>query len=208
MRKALLIVDIQNDFCPGGALAVPEGDKIVPLINRLAQSGIFDLAIATQDWHPADHLSFASQHPGKNVGDVTDLGGKPQVLWPDHCVQETPGARLHPDLDIPILARIFQKGQNCEVDSYSGFYDNDHKTSTGLGEYLKELDVAEVYVCGLATDYCVKYSALDAKALGFTTYLIEDASRGVDLTVGDVQKAVREMCENGISIVQSHDILQ
>ena len=207
MRKALLIVDIQNDFCPSGTLAVPEGDKIVPLINSLARSGIFDLAIATQDWHPADHLSFASQHPGKNVGDVIDLGGKPQVLWPDHCVQETPGARLHPNLDTPILARIFQKGQNREVDSYSGFYDNDHKTSTGLGEYLKELDITEVYVCGLATDYCVKYSALDARALGFATYLIEDASRGVDLTTGDVRKAMREMCDKGIKIVQSSDIL-
>jgi len=208
MKKALLIVDVQNDFTPGGALAVPEGDEIVPLVNRLAQDSFFGLVVATQDWHLADHLSFASQHPGKNIGEVIELGGEPQVLWPDHCVQGTNGAQLCRELDATNLDRIFQKGQKREVDSYSGFYDNDHQTSTGLGEYLKEQEVAEVYVCGLATDYCVKYSAIDANQFGFKTYLIEDAARGVNLTAGDVQNAVDEMRDNGITIVQSSEVVQ
>ncbi len=208
MKKALLIVDIQNDFCPGGALAVPEGNEIVPLINQLAQNDFFDLIVATQDWHPADHFSFASQHPSKNIGEIIELNGQTQVLWPDHCVQDTNGAQLYGELDETNLDRVFQKGQNREVDSYSGFYDNDHHTSTGLGEYLKEQNISEVFVCGLATDYCVKYSAIDATQLGFQTFLIEDAARGVNLMAGDVQKAVDEMRDNGITVVQSSEIIQ
>jgi nicotinamidase/pyrazinamidase len=206
--KTLLIVDVQNDFCPGGALAVPEGDAVVPVINALTGSGFFDLIVATQDWHPRDHFSFASQHEGKQPGDVIELGGKPQVLWPDHCVQSTPGAKLRADLVTDKIARIFQKGQNRLVDSYSGFYDNDHQSSTGLGEFLQSQNAREVYVCGLATDYCVKYSAQDAQSLGFKTFLIEDASRGVNLTAGDVQNAIDAMRAAGVQIVQSAELIR
>lgn len=205
--KTLLIVDVQNDFCPGGALGVPEGDVIVPVINALMKSEYFDLVVATQDWHPPDHFSFASQHVGKQPGEVIEIGGKPQVLWPDHCVQSTPGAELRPDLATDEIARIFQKGENRLVDSYSGFYDNDHQFSTGLGEFLKTQNACEVYVCGLATDYCVKYSALDSQGLGFQTYLIEDASRGVDLKAGDVKNALAEMRTGGVKIVQSKELM-
>jgi nicotinamidase/pyrazinamidase len=207
MKRALIIVDVQNDFCPGGALAVPEGDAVVPIINRLAQSEYFDLVVATQDWHPQNHLSFASQHGGKAPGDVIELNGAPQVLWPDHCVQNSRGAEFVADLKTENLNRIFQKGEKREVDSYSGFYDNDHCTSSGLGEYLKEQGVTDVYVCGLATDYCVKYSALDAQQLGFRTFLIEDASRGVNLQTGDVEKAIEEMRSAGVEIVNIQTLL-
>jgi nicotinamidase/pyrazinamidase len=205
--KVLLIVDVQNDFCPGGALAVPDGDAVVPIINRLMSSDFFDLIVATQDWHPADHFSFASQHAGKQPGDVIELGGKPQVLWPDHCVQSTPGAKLRADLETGPIARVFQKGENRLVDSYSGFYDNDHQSSTGLGEFLKSRNASAIYVCGLATDYCVKYSALDAQKLGFQTFLIEDASRGVNLSADDVEKAIAEMREAGVGIVGSQEVI-
>ena len=204
--KVLLIVDVQNDFCPGGALAVPAGDEIVPVINRLSRSDFFDLVIATQDWHPLDHLSFASQHEGKNIGDVIELNGKPQVLWPDHCVQNSRGAEFVDDLETENINRVFQNGEKRDVDSYSGFYDNDHRTSSGLGEYLKAQGVTDVYVCGLATDYCVKYSALDAQRLGFKTFLIEDASRGVNLKAGDVENAVEEMRSAGVGIVKSREL--
>lgn len=205
MKRALIIVDIQNDFCPGGALAVPQGDQVVPVINRLMQSGSFDVIVATQDWHPANHLSFASQH-GKTPGELIELNGRPQVMWPDHCVENSSGAELVSNLESSRITQIFQKGQKREVDSYSGFFDNDHQTETGLGEYLKNQQVSEVFVCGLATDYCVKYSALDALALGFKTSLIEDASRGVNLNDGDVEKAVEEMKANGVLVVQSTDL--
>ena len=177
--KALIIVDVQNDFCPGGALPVPEGDRVVEVINRI-QPG-FDLVVATQDWHPADHGSFAANHPGRRPGEQIELAGLPQILWPVHCVQGTPGAELHAGLDRSRIARVFHKGTDPNVDSYSGFFDNGRRTSTGLGEYLKGQGVTEVYVCGLATDYCVKFTALDAVGLGFKTYLIEDACRGVEL---------------------------
>ncbi len=205
--KTLLIVDVQNDFCPGGALGVFEGDVIVPIINSLMQSDFFDLVVATQDWHPADHFSFASQHPGKQAGEIVDLNGAPQVLWPDHCVQSTPGADLHADLATEKIARVFQKGENRLVDSYSGFYDNDHQSSTGLGEFLKLQNASDIYVCGLATDYCVKYSALDAQNLGFITFLIRDASRGVNLQNGDVENAIAEMRNAGVKIVNSEEVV-
>ena len=205
MKRALIVVDLQNDFCPGGALAVSHGDEIVPIINDLMAREYFDLIVATQDWHPANHLSFASQH-GKTPGEMIELNGQTPVLWPDHCVESTPGAELVSELETSRIARIFQKGQKREVDSYSGFFDNDHQTETGLGGYLKTENVDEVFVCGLATDYCVKYSALDAKALGFATHLIEDASRGVNLQSDDVEKAVQEMKDAGVLVVQSTEL--
>src|SRR5690348_16174351 len=165
--NALVLVDIQNDFVPGGTLAVPEGDRIVPICDRLQDC--FDLVVATQDWHPRDHGSFAANHPGRKVGDVIDLNGLRQILWPVHCVQNTPGAAFVPGLDTQRVQRIFQKGTDPAIDSYSGFFDNGHRKATGLGEYLKERAVSDVYVAGLATDYCVKFTALDATQLGFKT---------------------------------------
>jgi nicotinamidase/pyrazinamidase len=176
--KALILVDIQYDFCPGGSLAVPEGDEIIPLVNRLQKK--FDLIVATQDWHPRGHSSFAGTH-GKPPYEAVILSGSPQTLWPDHCVQGTHGADLLAALDKTRLARIFQKGTDPRIDSYSGFLDADHKNSTGLADFLREHHVARVYIAGLATDYCVKYTALDAVQLGFEAYVIRDACRGVNL---------------------------
>jgi nicotinamidase/pyrazinamidase len=194
--NALLIIDMQNDFCPGGALAVPEGDRIIPLVNDLQKK--FDLVVATQDWHPANHGSFAANHPGRKPGEAIELAGLRQILWPVHCVQGTPGAELHPELERPAIERVFRKGEDLSVDSYSGFFDNDHRHATGLGEYLKDRGVASVYLCGLATDYCVKCTALDAVQLGFETFLIEEACRGVNLKPGDVERAIEEMAANGV----------
>jgi nicotinamidase/pyrazinamidase len=201
--NALIIVDVQNDFCPDGALPVPQGDSIVEVINRI-QPG-FDLVVATQDWHPADHGSFAANHPGRRPGEQVDLAGLPQILWPVHCVQGTPGAELHPGLDRSRIARVFPKGTDPSVDSYSGFFDNGRRSSTGLGEYLNQQGVTDVYVCGLATDYCVKATALDAVGLGFKTFLIEDACRGVELQAGDVQRAIEEMRGQGVVLLHGHE---
>ncbi len=202
--KALIIVDVQNDFCPGGALPVPEGDSVVEVINRIQPA--FDLVVATQDWHPADHGSFAANHPGSRPGEQIDLAGLPQILWPVHCVQGTPGAELHPRLDRSRIARVFPKGTDPSVDSYSGFFDNGRRSSTGLGEYLNQHGVTDVYVCGLATDYCVKATGLDAVGLGFKTYLIEDACRGVELQPGDVQRAIGEMRGQWVMMVQTIEL--
>ena len=202
--KALVIVDVQNDFCPGGALAVAEGDEVVPIINRV--QGLFDLVVATQDWHPADHASFAVNHPGHRVGEIIALNGHPQVLWPAHCVQGTPGAELRGDLYGSRIAQVIQKGTDREVDSYSGFFDNDHRTATGLGHYLREAGANEIFVCGLATDYCVKFTALDARTLGFDTTLILDACRGVNLQPDDSENAVAEMRAAGVKIVTSDKV--
>ncbi len=199
--KALIIVDVQNDFCPGGALPVPEGDRVVEIINRIQAR--FDLVVATQDWHPAAHGSFAANHPGHSLGEQIELAGLPQILWPAHCVQDTAGAELHPGLDRSRIARVFRKGTDPSVDSYSGFFDNGRRASTGLGEYLKDQGVSEVYVCGLATDYCVKATALDAVELGLKAYLVEDASRGVEFREGDVGRAIAAMREHGVIVVQS-----
>jgi nicotinamidase/pyrazinamidase len=201
--KALVLVDIQNDFCPGGALAVPDGDSIVSTVNRLQK--VFGLVAATQDWHPRGHGSFAASH-GKNVYDVVEIHGAPQTLWPDHCVQGTRGAELVETLDRTRIARIFRKGTDPEIDSYSGFLDADHKHSTGLADFLREHGVDEVYIAGLATDYCVKYTALDAAALGFQAYVIEDACRGVNLQPGDTDEALREMKAAGVKIICSADL--
>jgi nicotinamidase/pyrazinamidase len=196
--KALILVDLQNDFLPGGALAVPEGDRVIPVANRLLDA--FPLVVATQDWHPANHGSFAANHPGQKPFDQVDLGGLPQTLWPVHCVQGTPGAELAPGLDRSRIARIFQKGTDPEIDSYSGFFDNGRRKATGLGDWLKEQGVTEVFVCGLATDYCVKFTALDAVALGFRTHLVLDACRGVKLRPHDVEEAVAEMRRAGVVV--------
>jgi nicotinamidase/pyrazinamidase len=201
MRRLLMIVDVQNDFCPGGALPVHEGDQVVPVINRMQPQ--FELVVATQDWHPAEHGSFAANHPGRSPGEQIELAELPQVLWPVHCVEDTPGAELHPGLDRSRIARVFRKGTDASIDSYSGFFDNGRRASTGLGEYLNEQGVTEVYVCGLATDYCVKATALDAVALGFKTYLVEDACRGVEVHPGDVQQAIDKMRDSGVTIVRT-----
>ena len=204
MRNALILVDLQNDFCPGGALPVPEGDRVIAVVNRLVLR--FDLVVATQDWHPAAHSSFAANHPGRNVGDVIELGGLPQVLWPVHCVQGTPGAEFHPALDRYRIAAVFQKGTDPAVDSYSGFFDNGRRKATGLEDFLRGRQVAEVFVCGLATDFCVKATALDAAGLGFRTHLIEDACRGVELKPGDVARAVAEMRAAGVVVAESEGV--
>jgi nicotinamidase/pyrazinamidase len=203
--NALIIVDLQNDFVPGGALAVPEGDRIVPIINRLQPS--FDLVVATQDWHPANHGSFAVNHPGRRVFDTIDLNGLPQVLWPVHCVQHTPGAELVNNLNRDRIAKVFQKGTDPAVDSYSGFHDNGHRHTTGLGDYLRSRNVAEVHVVGLATDYCVKFTALDAVAEGFRTHLIPEACRGVNVTPGNTDRAIEEVKQAGVIIEHKRDIV-
>jgi nicotinamidase/pyrazinamidase len=198
--RALIIVDVQNDFLPGGALAVSDGDLIIPVINSIQHR--CDLVVATQDWHPANHSSFAANHAGKKPGDV--IG--PQMLWPIHCVQGSTGAAFSSDLSMNRIEAIFRKGTDPAIDSYSGFFDNDHGKNTGLAGYLKDRKVADVFVCGLATDYCVKFTALDAVALGFKVSLVGDASRGVNLKDGDVAAAVDEMRAAGARLVQSTDL--
>jgi nicotinamidase/pyrazinamidase len=199
--KALILVDIQNDFCPGGALAVTDGDAVVPVANRLMNA--VDLVVATQDWHPANHGSFASNNPGKQVFTMGDLAGLPQVMWPDHCVQWSGGAQFHPGLDTKRIARVFPKGTDAAIDSYSGFFDNGKRKATGLGEWLKATGVTEVLICGLATDYCVKATAIDAAQLGFRTFLVADACRGVGMKATDVPDALAAMQAAGVYLVTS-----
>ena len=202
--NALIIIDIQNDFVFGGALAVAGGDQIVPVVNALQQK--FELVVATQDWHPARHGSFAAMHPGKRPGEVIDLSGFPQVLWPVHCVQNSPGAQFVAGLDLSRIEKVFQKGTDPEIDSYSGFFDNGHRKATGLGDYLESRGVSHVFICGLATDYCVKFTALDARQLGFTVTLIEDACRGVNRQPGDSASALEEMRRAGVMVLQSKQV--
>lgn len=202
--EALLIVDVQNDFCPGGALAVPGGDEIVPLVNDLA--GQFDHVLQTQDWHPPGHQSFASSHPGRDPYDVIDADYGEQVLWPDHCVQGTDGAAFHPDLDTTQAELIIRKGFRPEIDSYSAFYENDGTTPTGLAGYLREREIDTLYVCGLATDFCVKWSALDGRDEGFDVYVIEDTTRGIDQE-GSLAAAWDEMNDAGVQVVSSEAAL-
>jgi nicotinamidase/pyrazinamidase len=178
-NDVLIVVDVQNDFCPGGALAVPRGDEVVPIINRLAAR--FRHVVLTQDWHPAGHFSFASSHPGRKPFDTIPAPYGPQVLWPDHCVQGTPGAACHPALDVPHAALVVRKGMEPSIDSYSAFYDNDHRTPTGLTGYLRERGLTRVFLAGLAFDFCVRHSAEDAQRQGFTVFVIEDACRGIDV---------------------------
>jgi nicotinamidase/pyrazinamidase len=202
--KALLLIDIQNDFLPGGALAVPDGDAVIPLCNQLQNYA--DVIVATQDWHPADHKSFASQHAGNKVFDVINLDGLQQVLWPDHCVQETYGAEFSEALNMKRVEAIFRKGMDASIDSYSGFFDNGHRKSTALAEYLHGKGVTEVYIAGLAADYCVYFSAKDALLKGFTTFIIEDATRAIS-TEG-FEAAKQDIISKGGRIIQSSSILK
>jgi nicotinamidase/pyrazinamidase len=205
-QRALILVDLQNDFCSLGALEVPDGDAVIPIANSLMPQ--FEIVVATQDWHPANHGSFAANHPWRKPGQVIDLHGLSQVLWPIHCVQESFGARFVNALDQEKISKVFVKGTDPEVDSYSGFFDNGHRKSTGLGDWLKEEGVEDVYILGLATDYCVKFTALDAIELGFNTYLIKDATRGVNLQEGDVDNAISEMKAKGVQLIESSELLK
>lgn len=203
--NALLLTDIQNDFCPGGALAVAEGDQVVAPANRLAAA--WELVVATQDWHPANHGSFAANHPGHQPGEIVDLDGIDQILWPVHCVQNTPGAAFHPGLDLAPVAAVFPKGTDPLVDSYSAFFDNGHRRATGLGDYLRERNVRKLAICGLATDYCVNFTVLDALALGFAVTVVADACRGVDLQPGDSAKALADLAAKGARLATSAELL-
>ncbi len=203
-ERALILVDLQNDFCPGGALQVARGDETIPIANRLQRH--FDVVVATQDWHPPDHQSFAANHPGKQPYDVIELDGLPQVLWPMHCVQDGRGAEFHPVLDRRKLTKVFRKGTDPAIDSYSGFHDNGHRKSTGMGEWLRARGVQHIYVLGLATDYCVKFTALDGIADGFEVTLVADACRAVDLQPGDGDRAIEEMRDRGVVICTTGDL--
>jgi len=194
-NACLVVVDVQNDFIPGGALAVPQGDEVVPEINRLAAR--FDDVILTQDWHPRGHASFASSHPGKKPFETVELPYGSQVLWPDHCVQGTAGAAFHPDLNLTKAQLVLRKGRHRDIDSYSAFLEADRETTTGLAGYLKERGFRKLYVCGLATDFCVAWTALDARAAGFDATVIEDACRAIDLD-GSLARAWTEMAAAGV----------
>ncbi len=197
-RDVLLVVDVQNDFCPGGALAVPGGDDIVPVINRLAAG--FAHVILTQDWHPAGHSSFASAHPGRQPFATIEMPYGAQILWPDHCVQATDGAAFHAGLDIPHAELVLRKGFHPAIDSYSAFRENDRRTATGLAAYLKERGLERVTLCGLATDFCVLYSALDAAEAGFATTIVLDACRGIDRD-GSLARALDQMRGAGMALI-------
>lgn len=202
--RALILVDLQYDFMPGGALAVSEGDATVPVANALMRK--VDLVVATQDWHPADHGSFVTQHQGVAVGARVQLHGLAQTVWPVHCVQNTRGAALHDDLDKSRIDRVFHKGTDPRVDSYSGFFDNARRGATGLAAYLEEKGVDEVFVMGLATDYCVKFTALDAVDQGFRTHVIADGCRAVNLDPGDEQRALAELQSAGVQITTARQL--
>ena len=203
-NSALIIVDVQNDFLPGGALAVGKGDEVIPVINKVQDK--FDLIVATQDWHPANHGSFAANHAGKKVGESINLNGLDQILWPVHCVENSIGADFHKSLDKQNWREVFKKGSNPEVDSYSGFFDNGRKEKTGLGDFLKANGIENVFVTGLAADYCVKFTVLDALDLGFNTYLIADATKGVNLSPNDTLEAFKEMETQGAILVSSNSL--
>lgn len=201
---ALLIVDVQNDFCPGGALEVPNGDQVVPVINKLSQN--FDVVIQTQDWHPEGHYSFASSHDGNDPFETIEMSYGDQVLWPDHCVQGSTGAAFHPDLETDHSQLIIRKGFRREIDSYSAFFENDDETTTGLTGYLQARDIDTLYVVGLATDFCVKWSVVDGLKEDFDLYVIEDAVKGIDME-GSVDQAWNEMLEAGAKKVSSEDLI-
>lgn len=202
--SALIVVDVQNCFVANGTLPVPKGDEVVPLINRMSKA--FSNVVLTQDWHTPGHASFASSHPGKKPFETTKLSYGIQVLWPDHCVQGTPDAALHKDLDIPHAQLIVRKGYHKAMDSYSAFDEADHKTTTGLAGYLKARAIKRVFVVGLATDFCVAWTAMDALRLGFETYVIEDATRAIDLN-GSLAAAWKDMGKKGVKRIQSADIV-
>ena len=200
-ERALVLVDIQNDFMPDGALPTHGGYAVVPVANRLI--GQFDLVVATQDWHPPNHGSFASNHDGHEPGEVIDLAGIDQILWPDHCVQESEGAEFVDDLRIDRVDEVIRKGTNPEIDSYSGFYDNHHRQATGLGDFLDAEGVETICILGVATDYCVKFTALDGCELGFDTWVVVDGCRGVGNDVADIDAAFGEMREAGAKLIDS-----
>ena len=196
----LLVVDVQRDFCPGGQLAVPQGDSVLPIINNLATH--FEHVVLTQDWHPKTHTSFASIHPGKRPYETLRMSYGEQTLWPDHCVQNTPGAALHPDLDVDHAELILRKGFHREIDSYSAFMENDRQTQTGLAGYLRERGLTRIFLAGLAYDYCVRFSAVDAVRAGFSVFVVEDACRAIDLQ-NSVGETNREFAEFGIRRIMS-----
>ena len=202
-RDVFVLVDIQNDFCPGGALAVAEGDRVVPLANRLM--GKFSGVVATQDWHPEDHSSFASQHAGAEAFSQITVSYGPQTLWPDHCVADSVGAAFHPDLDLGPVDLIIRKGYNKALDSYSAFFENDQKTATGLTGYLRERGFSRAFFCGLATDFCVGFSALDARRQGFDAVVVEDACRAIDLD-GSLAAMKESWRDAGVTIIKSSDL--
>jgi nicotinamidase/pyrazinamidase len=201
---ALLVIDVQNDFCSGGALAVPNGEEAIPLVNRIAP--IFQHVVLTQDWHPVGHMSFASSHADKSAYDLIEAEYGKQILWPDHCVQGTYGAAFYPTLDIPHAELILRKGFRRSIDSYSAFFENDHRTVTGLGGYLRDRSLNRILVCGLAYDFCVRYSAVDGKKLGFESLVIQDASKAIDLN-GSYESATREFLQDGIGMINSFDLI-
>ncbi|MDR9861453.1 MULTISPECIES: bifunctional nicotinamidase/pyrazinamidase [Pseudomonas] len=203
-RAALLVIDVQNDFIPGGQLPVPEGDLIVPLINRLARQ--FKQVVIAQDWHPKGHASFASSHPGRQPYDFIQLPYGEQILWPDHCVQATAGAEFHPELDLPHAQLVIRKGCNPDIDSYSAFLEADRQTTTGLAGYLSERGIDTVYMVGLALDFCVMYSALDARAAGFNAFVVLDACRAIDLD-GSWAAAIDRMQGAGVGLIQSSELI-
>ncbi len=203
---AIILVDLQYDFMPGGALAVPEGDAVVPIANRLIKQ--FETVIATQDWHPPEHVSFASNHADRRPGEIITVDGRDQILWPVHCVQGSPGANLHRELDTARITKIIQKGTNPRIDSYSGFFDNARAQSTDLNDELKSRGIRRIIVLGLATDYCVKFTVLDALSLGYEATLVLDGCRGVELREGDIRHAVADMESAGARISNSAELIQ
>lgn len=203
--NALILVDIQYDFIPGGAFAVADGDQVLAVANRLIPH--FELVVATQDWHPANHQSFASQHEEKEIGDIINLEGLEQVLWPDHCIQGTQGANLHHGLNLSGIHRVIQKGTDPKIDSYSGFFDNGGRQSTGLSDFLHQQKVNEVTVIGLATDYCVKFTALDARKVGLKTNVVKEGCRGIEVNPGDEQRAYAEMQNEGVTLLAIDQII-
>ncbi|MCP4198622.1 MAG: bifunctional nicotinamidase/pyrazinamidase [Proteobacteria bacterium] len=202
--KTLILVDLQNDFCFGGKLAVPEGEQVVAVANALMKQ--CDLVVATRDWHPANHGSFANNHPGKKIGECIQLAGLEQILWPSHCVQNTFGAEFHSDVATNGIDEVFFKGTDPMVDSYSGFFDNQHRNATGLEAYLKEKGVTAITIAGLATDYCVKFTVLDALDLGFEVTVVTDGCRAVNIQPGDGDKAIAEMVAKGAKVTISSNM--
>jgi nicotinamidase/pyrazinamidase len=202
--NALIIVDLQNDFLPGGALPVPHGDEVIPVANELQRH--FNLVVATKDWHPPDHGSFAANHPGKKPGDRIMLDGIEQILWPVHCVQNTRGAEFALSFDTSRIAHVFHKGIDPKIDSYSTFFDNAHRRHTGLAHYLEKRAIKDIYLMGLALDYCVKYSVLDARHLGLNTHVIVDGCRGIELESGDIDRALDEMKRVGAVLLKRTDL--
>lgn len=202
--KALCVIDVQNDFCPGGSLEVPQGDEIIPIVNSI--SPLFTEVIATKDWHPEGHISFASSYTDKKPMDTVERDGETEVLWPDHCIKGSRGAEFHPDLDIVPITLILHKGFRKDLDSYSAIFENDHQTPTGLEFYLKGLHIDEIFICGLAADVCVYFSVMDSLKQGFKVNLIEDATRGVDQPAGSLEKAMDTMRKEGARFIRSDQV--